>query len=336
LKQEAIRLALPSKGRLAEDALNLLARSGLRVHKPNPRQYMAGIPSLPSLSVLFQRAGDIAVSVHDGTVDFGITGMDVVAERSESKIEQANPTLILLPDLGFGSCNLYCIVPEAWETVRSMKDLSDVQEELGRPLRIATKFPNLTRPFFNRFGFADIQLISAEGTLEIAPSIGYADLIVDLVSTGITLRDNRLRPLDDGLILHSEACLIANRRRLTDRHDVLNVAKQLLEFIVANMRAEENVAIFANVRGASPASVAELIFSQQVISGLQGPTISPVITRNDGNWHAVNIIVRKDQLAQAISELRQIGGSGVVVMPVNFIFEEEPPAYKEMLKALED
>lgn len=330
IPREDIRLALPSKGRLAEDALELLANAGLQVYKPNPRQYQATIPSLPGLTVLFQRAGDIAVSVHDGTVDFGITGWDVVAEKSTN-----GEVLPLHRELGFGHCSLNVIVLESWEQTREMADLRAVQVELGRPLRVATKFPNLTRAFFDQHDLDDINIISAEGTLEIAPTIGYTDLIVDLVSTGTTLRDNRLRRLEDGQILASQAVLAANRDALQSRPDVLAMARQLLEFIVAYLRAKENLAVFANMRGSSPELIAEKIFSQKVIGGLQGPTISPVVTRDGGDWYAVNIVVRKDQLAQAIAELRAIGGSGVIVSPVRYIFEEEPDEYKQMLAALE-
>jgi ATP phosphoribosyltransferase len=330
--RQEIRLALPSKGVLAEDALELLAQAGLAVHKPNPRQYRATIPALPGLAVLFQRAGDIVVSVRDGSVDFGITGWDVVSEQRGRN----GQVLVLYQDLGFGRCTLNAIVPEQWQDVRTTADLAAYRSSLGRPLRVATKFPNLTGSFFADRGLADVRLIDAEGTLEIAPSIGYADLIADLVSTGTTLRDNRLRRLEDGLILRSQACLIANRRALQQRPEVLALARQLLEFIVAHLRAVDNVAVYANVRSASPEALAERIFSKAVIGGLQGPTISRVITRDGGAWHAVNIIVRRDQLAAAIGELREIGGSGVVVTPVSFIFEEEPPAYQDMLKALED
>jgi ATP phosphoribosyltransferase len=327
-----IRLALPSKGRLAQDALDLLSNAGLRVHKPNPRQFKATIPSLPGLTVLFQRAGDVVVSVRDGSVDFGITGWDVVSEQRGEN----GQVLTLLQELGFGSCSLNVIVPENWESVRRVSDLMEQQSQLGHPLRVATKFPNLTRAFFDRHGFKDVRLIFAEGTLEIAPTIGYADLIVDLVSTGTTLRDNRLRILQDGLILESQACLIANRAALKERPQVLTVARQLLEFIIAHLRASENVAVFANMRGESPAAIAARMLPKPVIGGLQGPTISPVITRSANHWYAAHIVVRKDQLAQAISELREIGGSGVVVTPVIYIFEEEPRAYKAMLAALED
>ena len=327
-----IRLALPSKGRMAEEVIDLLSSAGLHVYKPNPRQYRATIPSLPGLTVLYQRSGDIITSVRDGSVDFGITGWDVFTERRAEN----GSFVVLLNDLGFGQCTLNVIVPETWENVQTMPDLAAWQRQMSRPIRIATKFPNLTEAFFQAWGISDIQMISAEGTLEIAPTIGYADLIVDLISTGTTLRDNRLKMLEDGLILRSQACLIANRQALKRRPEVLAMARQLLEFIVAHLRAAENVSIFANIRGESPQSIARKMFTQSVVGGLQGPTISQVITHSHENWFAVHLIVRRSQLAQAIAELRQIGGSGVVVSPVMYIFEEEPQAYQEMLAALED
>jgi ATP phosphoribosyltransferase len=311
-----------------------LANAGLRVRKPNPRQFRATIPSLPGLTVLFQRAGDIVVSVRDGSVDFGMTGWDVVQEAQGEN----GQILPLHRELGFGACALHLIVPEGWDEVRTLADLRAYQSALGRPLRIATQFPRLTRSFLSRHGLEDIRLISAEGTLEIAPTIGYADLIADLVSTGTTLRDNRLRVLDDGLILESQACLIAHRAALRERPAVLAVARQLLEFIVAHLRAADNVYVTANIRGESPEAIAARMFAKEVIGGLQGPTLAPVVARDDQDksWYAVNIIVRKDRLAEAIAELREIGGSGVVVTPVRYIFEEEPAAYRAMLAALEE
>ena len=330
--RQDIRLALPSKGRLAQPALDFLAEAGLRVYKPNPRQFEASIPALPGLTVLFQRAGDIAVSVRDGSVDFGVTGWDAVCERGGANGE----VLPLHRELGFGHCTLNVIVPEAWEAVRTMADLAARRRALGRPLRVATKFPRLTGAFLTDHGLGDSRLIEAEGTLEVAPAIGYADVIVDLVSTGTTLRDNRLRALEDGEILRSQACLIANRRALKTRPEVLDLGRRLLEFIEAHLRAAANLSVFANMRGESPQAIAARMFQQKVIGGLQGPTIAPVITRQGENWYAVHIIVRKDHLAEAIAELRAIGGSGVVVTPVTYIFEEEPEAYKAMLAALEE
>jgi ATP phosphoribosyltransferase len=326
-----IRLALPSKGPLAEPARELLDLAGLHVHHPNPRQYQASIPNLPGVTVLFQRPGDVVVSVRDGSVDFGITGWDVVAEKRG----ESDHILPIHPALGFGQCTLNVIVPEAWEKVNTFADLKALQVEWQRPLRVATKFPVQAEAFFRQHGLEEAEFISAEGTLEIAPTIGYADLITDLVSTGVTLRDNRLKCLSDGQILASQGCLIANRESLKNNQVTLGVARTLLEFIVACLRAKDNVSVFANMRGDSPESIAGQMFAKAVIGGLQGPTLSPVITRHGEKWYAAHLVVRKDQLSQAISELRSVGGSGVVVSPVSYIFEEEPAEYQSMLKQLE-
>jgi ATP phosphoribosyltransferase len=327
-----VRLSLPSKGRLAEDALAFLAACGLEVDKPNPRQYAARIPALPGLTVLFQRPGDIVVSVRDGSVDFGITGLDMVAEH-----QGENGAVLMLHDaLNFGHCRLCLAVPEAWKTVHTMADLAAYTRTLPRPLRVATKFPRLTAGLLTRHQVMPFALINAEGTLEAAPAIGYADLIADLVSSGQTLRDNRLRPLDDGTILASQAALIAHCAALKARPEVLNLARQILEFVEAHLRAVDRLSVFANIRGASPQVIAERMFAQQTLGGLQGPTVSPVIVQGKNpNWYAVHIVVRREQLFQAIAELRAVGGSGVVVTPVAYIFEEEPARYRAMMEAIQ-
>jgi len=331
-RQNDVRLSLPSKGRLAEAAQDFLSACGLRVDKPNPRQYAARIPHLPGLTVLLQRPGDIVVSVRDSSVDFGITGMDMVAERRGEN----GDVLVLHDALGFGHCQLCVAVPETWPA-HTMDDLAVHAHTFPRPLRVATKFPYLTAAFLERYAIRPFELIDAEGTLEVAPAIGYADLIADLVSSGQTLRDNRLRPLDDGTVIRSQASLIANRAALQRRPEVLAVARTLLEYVEAHLRAEGHLAVFANMRGASPEAIARQMFDQEILSGLQGPTISRVVVRGDNpNWYAAHIIVRRDQLFQVVNELRAIGGSGVVVTPVNYIFEEEPARYRAMMEALND
>jgi len=328
---QSIRLSLPSKGRLAEDCLEFLAEAGLKIYKPNPRQYEATIPDLPGLTVLFQRPADIVVSVRDGSVDFGITGIDVIEERRGEN----GHLLVLHDELGFGACSLRLAVPEAWEDVNDLPSLQAFAARLERPMRVATKYPVLTGRFLSERGI-QFSMIYAEGTLETAPAIGYADMISDLVSSGQTLRDNRLKPLQDGLIQDSQAALIANKQVLQASPAALHMARTLLEYFEAHLRAENSLSIFANMRGPSPEAIAQSLFTQPTIGGLQGPTISRVVVRDleDSNWYAVNIIVHRSRLYQAITELREIGGSGVVVMPVSYIFEEEPPRYTAMLKAL--
>ena len=325
-----IRLSLPSKGRLQEEALNFLAECGLSVYKLNPRQYQAKMSALPELTVIFQRPGDIVVSVRDGSVDFGITGIDVL----EEKRGRNGDVLVLHDALGFGHCALTLAVPEAWSEVTKIESLKNYSSALQRPLRVATKFPILTERFLSQKNISHT-LITAEGTLETAPTIGYADMISDLVSSGQTLQDNRLRALSDGLILSSQATLIANKKSLKTNPNVLEMARRLLEYIEAHLRAKENLLVIANMRGESPEAIAQKMFEQTIIGGLQGPTISPVVVReSQTNWFSVTIVVRRDRLPQAITELRRIGGSGIIVSPVTYIFEEEPPRYTAMLYAL--
>ena len=331
-KIESYRISLPSKGRLAEDCLDFLAASGLRVYKPNPRQYEATIPALPELRVIFQRAADIVTSIRDGSVDFGITGYDVVAES-----QAENKEIYILHDmLGFGNCSLNLAVPENWDNVADVSDLRSYASRLGRPLRVGTKYENLASRFFNDQNIP-FQLVTSEGTLEIAPAIGYADMICDVVSSGLTLRDNRLRALVGGQILQSQAVLIGNAATLSDDPKALKIARILIEYFEAHLIAKQKLAVFANMRGETPEAIAQLIFESPAISGLQGPTISPVIVKNDSQtWFAVNIIVSRDNLYQAISELRAIGGSGVIVLPVTYIFDEEPPRYTRLEKIIRD
>lgn len=330
LAQQNIRLSLPSKGRLEIDALDFLAAAGLKIFKPNPRQYQAELPALPELGVIFQRPGDIVVSVRQGSIDFGITGLDMIQEKRGD-----NSDILILHDaLGFGSCALTLAVPEAWKAVTDIPSLQEYSASLKIPLRVATKFPVLTERFLNQHNIFHT-LIAAEGTLESAPTIGYADIISDLVSSGQTLLDNRLRPLADGVIQKSQAVLIANRKALQNRPEVLEMARRLLEYIEAHMRAKDNVLVIANMRGESPEAIANKLFTQTSVGGLQGPTISPIFTREKNqSWYSISIVVRRDHLSQAISELRLIGGSGIIVSPITYIFEEEPPRYKAMLEAL--
>ena len=328
--QPSIRLSLPSKGRLEGDAMDFLAETGLRVFKPNPRQYEAQVPSLPELGIIFQRPADIVVSVRQGSIDFGITGIDVIEEK-----RGMNGDILILHDtLGFGHCALKLAVPEAWSQVRDIPSLREYSAQLDRPLRVATKFPFLTERFLNERNIPHT-LISAEGTLETAPTIGYADIISDLVSSGQTLQDNRLRALPDGLIQPSQAALIANRKTLQTNPKALEMARRLLEYVEAHLRAKENLLVIANMRGETPEVIAQKMFTQTTVGGLQGPTISPIVTRESNQgWHSVTIVVRRDHLQQAIMELRKIGGSGIIVSPITYIFEEEPPRYTAMLAAL--
>ncbi len=197
----------------------------------------------------------------------------------------------------FGACDLMLAVPEDWEDVYKTADLIAKARRIGLA-RCAWSPAIPCWPGVSwRITPSPHVLISAEGTLETAPAIGYADMICDIVSSGQTLRDNRLRPLEDGLVISSQASLIANRSALKTHPGALSMARILLEYFEAHLRASGNLAVFANMRGNSPESVAAQIFKYCHFAGLQGPTISRVVVREDqGGWYAANLIVPRSQL----------------------------------------
>ncbi len=326
-----VRIALPSKGRMESETMDFFARCDLRINKTNPRQYSALIPALPQVQVLFQRARDIPKSVAAGDVDLGITGYDLLANALGDHREAI---VVVHEALGYGQCELVAAVPGGWDEVSTLADLAARSEAAGG-LRVATKHHNLVERFFAENGVPGIQIVAADGALEAAPVVGYADFIADVTSTGTTLLENNLKPLEDGLIVRSEASLIGNRAGLAARDDLLDTTVHLLEFIEAHLRASGQYMVFANMRGESAEAIADLIYRQTELGGLQGPTISKILSRDPANgWWAVNLVVRNQHLFSAVSQLREIGGSGVVVTPVTYIFDERPPRVQRLLETL--
>ncbi|MFT5195765.1 MAG: ATP phosphoribosyltransferase [Cellvibrionaceae bacterium] len=334
-----IRFAIPSNGRLETDSLAFMDECGLPVKRRNPRQYTATISGLPGVTALWQRQNDIVRGVRQGALDFAIVGLDALKERCpSSKPELCENILILHDKLGISHCELHLAVPSDWNDVNDLEDLKTKAAEL-KPLRIATKFTNLTEQFMLDHGIAPFETVKADGTLEIAPAIDFADIIVDLVSSGTTLKANSLKQISNGLILHSQGVLIASKQALNERPEVLETARILLEYIAAHLRAKESYTVTANVRGASPEAISAMMLNKAHIRGLQGPTISKVVPHDPAaqainDWYAINIIVKRKYLATAIRELREIGGSGVIVTEVKYIFEDEPVHYRAMLEAL--
>lgn len=329
-----LRLALPSKGRLQQSTLAFLSRCGFDVRQSATRGYIGRINGLPQVTALFQRPRDIVTSVANGGVDFGITGLDVTRESGAG-----DRVLILHEALGYGRCRLVLAVPEQWadQTVGDLSARASAMATAGRPLRVATVYPRLTGEFLSQCGVGPYELVEAEGALEVMPEIGSADMICDLTETGSTLQQNRLRMLKDGTVTDTQACLIANAKSLS-QPEVLAAATEMLEYIEAHLRADGFVHVFANIRGASAEDIAHRMFHRTTLYGLQGPTISPLIPSPRApetgeattRWFAVNLIVRRDELTGAVNQLRAIGGSGVVVSPVTYIFEEQPDRIARM------
>jgi len=336
-ERHAIRLALPSKGRMAEDTLNLMKDCQLSVRKLNPRQYIADISELKNVEVWFQRASDVVRKLKSGDVDMGIVGYDMLREYGED-----DDDLVIVHDaLGFGECHLGIGIPTygIFENINSLSELAAMpQWTEERPLRVVTGYTYLGQKFLAENGFKHVQLSTADGALEAAPAMGTADAILDLVSSGTTLRENNLKEIEGGAVLSSQGVFVANKKTLLQRKEVLDVAHEMLERFEAHLTAQRQFTVVANMRGSSPEEVAERILTCTDYPGLQGPTISPVYTSKDGkvlvDYYAIVICVPKPKLYHAVRQLRKAGGSGVLVSPLTYIFDEETPRYRQLLDSL--
>lgn len=337
IDRNEIRLGLPSKGRMASDTLELLKDCQLSVRQVNPRQYVAEIPQLSNLEVWFQRPKDIVRKLVSGDLDLGIVGLDTVSEFG-----QGNEDLIIVHDaLDYGDCRLSLAIPKygIFENINSLRELAQMpQWTAQKPLRVATGFTYLGPKFMKENGLKHVTFSTADGALEAAPAMGIADAIVDLVSSGTTLRENNLKEIDGGIILESQAVVVASKKSLIKRKGVLDITHEILERLEAHLRASGQFTVVANMRGSSAEEVAERILSQPSLSGLQGPTISPVFCKRDGrvaaDYYAIVICVPKKQLYKSVQQLRAIGGSGVLVSPLTYIFDEETPRWRELLSKL--
>lgn len=320
MPQTQVRIALPSKGRMEGETLDFLAACGLKVNKTNPRQYSASIPALPEVVVLFQRPRDIPMSVAMGDIDLGITGYDTFAEALDDDDERV---LIIHEALGYGECELVLAVPIDWQDVNTLEELAAKAQR--HELRVGTKYSRAVEGFLRRAEVNGVRIVLADGALEAAPSIGYADFIADITSSGTTLRENNLRVLEGGSILRSQAIFIGNRNALANRPAVRTVTQQMLETFEAYLRARNQYMLFANMRGATVEEVTARVLSQPDLGGLQHPTIAPLITKpHESGWWAINLVVSQARLYPSIQQIRAIGGSGVIVTPVTYIFDELP------------
>ena len=211
----SITLALPSKGRLKEQALEIFGRAGLPVSLPgDDRKYRAHIEGRAGIEVSFLSASEIANQIGQGNVDLGVTGEDLLRENLAEWEARAK----IAARLGFGRADVVVAVPDVWLDVDTMADLDDVASDFrqrhGRRLRIATKYWRLTQQFFSqKHGIQVYRIVESLGATEGAPAAGSADVIVDITTTGSTLRANHLKVLADGVILKSQACLAASLRQ---------------------------------------------------------------------------------------------------------------------------
>ena len=258
--QSKLILAVPSKGRLQENAFAFFARAGLNLAQGRgARDYRGVIAGLDDVEVAFLSASEITRELAQGGVHLGVTGEDLIRES----VADVDQKLVLLTPLGFGHANVVVAVPQAWIDVRSMADLADVASSFrarhGHRLRVATKYINLTRGFFAQHGIADYRIVESGGATEGAPAAGSAELIVDITTTGATLAANALKIVADGTMLKSEANLVASQLA-----DWSPRAREAVKTILSRIAAEEEARTHREVRVLWPSAPTEAILADAI------------------------------------------------------------------------
>ena len=221
-----ITIGLPSKGRLKDKSLDFFNSRELKIlTSSKERNYFASIHNKPNIQIIYLHAKEIIQRLGDGTLDLGISGLDLLNE-SEKNIKEK---ILIKKKLDFGHANLVVAVPNDWIDVQTIADLEEVafniRSKKNRRLRVATKYPNLTNNFLISKGVTQYKLIPSLGATETYPFIGSAEIITDITSTGKTLKDNDLRVLKDGLILKSSACLFISKNKNLNLNSISNIIK---------------------------------------------------------------------------------------------------------------
>lgn len=280
-----LRMAVPNKGRLNERAVELLVKSGLDIGEDWGRKLYIKVRN-KDIEVIFVRAQDIPVFVNSGAVDIGITGQDQVANACVDVKE-------ILP-LGFGRCRLSVAVPEA-SGVKCIDDIPDGS-------RIATSFVNVARNFFASAG-KKVDIVEVTGAAEIMPYMGVSDFIVDLVSSGSTLKTNRL--VEIHAILESEAVVIANQASLDKcGQDITGITNAITSVI----NAETKKYLMADVPRANLKEI------EKVFPGLAGPTVMELAGSPD--MVAIHVVVDSNEVYDAVNTLKELGGTGILTLPI--------------------
>ena len=221
-----ITIGLPSKGRLKEGSVNFFDRNNLKLTiNGGERNYFAVVKNFPNIKIIYLHAKEIIQRIGDGTLDMGISGLDLLNE-SASKLRQK---IEVKKKLDFGSANVVVAIPDDWIDVQTVADLEEVsfdfRDKKNTRLRVATKYPNLTNNFLVSKGVTQYKLVPSLGATETYPFIGSSEIITDITSTGKTLKDNNLRILKDGLILKSQACVLYSKKKAVKLQPFLNSLK---------------------------------------------------------------------------------------------------------------
>ena len=218
-----ITIGIPSKGRLKDKAISFIEDNGFKIlQSDKERNYFANVENNPNIKIIFLHAKEIIQRLGDGTLDVGVSGLDLLNESEKILRDK----IIIQNKLNFGKANLVVAVPDDWIDVQTIADLEEVSFDIrfkrNTRLRVATKYPNLTNDFLLSKGVTQYKLISSLGATETYPFIGSSEIITDITSTGKTLADNNLRVLKDGQILVSTACLFVAKKKAAKLQPFLN------------------------------------------------------------------------------------------------------------------
>ena len=282
----SLKVAVPNKGRLNERTMEVLRQAGLDIESGAERKLYAAVKN-GDISVLFLRAQDIVRFVHSGAVDMGITGWDIVLE-TDLDVEK-------MVDLGYGQCRLSVATPEAmgFESANDIPDGSTV----------ATSFPHMASEYFDRLG-KKVNIITVSGAAEVTPHLGVADAIVDLVSSGSTLKTNKLAEI--AVIAESQAVLVASKKSLASKGTEM---RELASAIQSVLAAEDKRYLMADV------PVERLEEVREFLPGVAGPTVMNIAGRED--IVAMHVVVNKHQIYDSVNRLKRIGATGILIVPID-------------------
>ncbi|MFN8829690.1 MAG: ATP phosphoribosyltransferase [Labrys sp. (in: a-proteobacteria)] len=319
-------IGLPSKGRLQENCTAFFERAGMSIRQGGGgRDYRGVLSGVDGAEIVFLSASEIAGQLAAGAIHLGVTGEDLVRET----ITRADDRVAMITPLGFGHANVVVAVPQAWIDVNSMADLEDVAATYralhGRRLKVATKYIALTRAFFARHGVSDYLIVESLGATEGAPSSGAADIIVDITTTGSTLAANALKVIGDGVILRSEANLVASLTAGWGQRARAS-ASTILSRIAAERRARSIKEIRCALQGADVALAAAASEAFQATTPFGLPGAGAPLT-----FHAP-----RDAVHALAAWLAEKGARAITVSAPDFVFEPTNPLMDALLARLKD
>lgn len=283
--QCCLKIAIPNKGRLSEETLTLFQRAGMAVDKSSRQLYATTQDG--NYTIIFVRTQDIPNFVSDGVTDLGVTGQDVVAEADVSVEE-------ILP-LNFGHCRMVVAAKE--------DSTAKTACELPENVKIATSFPTIAGKYFKKLD-KNVHITQVCGATEITPKLGLADVIVDITSSGSTLRNNNLKIIDE--IMLSQAVIIG---RPGIKEQETRRLEGFIRMIRSALDAEEKKYLMANI----PKAVLNEV--RQIIPGLKSPTVVGLL--DNDNEVAIHVVVSKKTVYENIDRLKELGATGILIMTVD-------------------